>query len=93
MTNTLTLAAIGNFVQLIIADENKRGRVTSIFTTCFLGILPFGNLFFGGLADQVGVNNALLFGGACCLIGAAYFYKKLPEMKKIVHSVYLETGL
>ncbi|GJD19816.1 hypothetical protein RIVM261_047720 [Rivularia sp. IAM M-261] len=83
MTNTLTLAAIGNFVQLIITDENKRGRVTSIFTTCFLGILPFGNLFFGGLADKVGVNNALLFGGACCLIGATYFYKKLPEIKKL----------
>jgi MFS family permease len=93
MTNTLTLAAIGNFVQLIIADENKRGRVTSIFTTGFLGILPFGNLFFGGLAGKIGVSNSLLFGGVCCLIGAAYFYKKLPEMKKIVHPIYLEMGL
>jgi MFS family permease len=93
MTNTLALAAIGNFVQLIIVDENKRGRVTSIFTTGFLGILPFGNLFFGGLAGQIGVTNALLFGGICCLIGATYFYKKLPEMKKIVHPIYLEMGL
>ncbi|MDZ8056304.1 MAG: MFS transporter [Aulosira sp. ZfuVER01] len=93
MTNTLTLAAISNFVQLILVDENKRGRVTSIFTTGFLGILPFGNLFFGGLASQLGVNNALLFGGIFCLIGAFAFIKKLPEIRKIVSPIYVEMGL
>lgn len=93
MTNTLTLAAISNFVQLILVDETKRGRVTSIFTTGFLGILPFGNLFFGGLANKIGVNNALLFGGICCLIGASFFIKTLPLVKKITSQVYLEMNL
>lgn len=93
MTNTLTLAAISNFIQLILVDENKRGRVTSIFTTGFLGILPFGNLFFGGLASRIGVDNALLFGGICCLVGAYFFARKLPEMKKIVSPIYIEMGL
>jgi MFS family permease len=93
MTNTLTLAAISNFVQLILVDENKRGRVTSIFTTGFLGILPFGNLFFGGLASKIGVNNALLFGGICCLIGAYVFMQKLPKINNIVSSVYLENSV
>ncbi|MBD6619547.1 MFS transporter [Komarekiella sp. 'clone 1'] len=93
MNNTLTLAAISNFVQLILVDETKRGRVTSIFTTGFLGILPFGNLFFGGLASKIGVNNALLFGGICCLIGAYIFIRKLPKIKNIVSPLYLELGL
>ncbi|MBD2354788.1 MFS transporter [Tolypothrix sp. FACHB-123] len=93
MSNTLTLAGISNFIQLILVDENKRGRVTSILTTGFLGILPFGNLFFGGLANQIGVNNALLFGGICCLIGAFAFIKKLPQMRNIVSSIYVEMGL
>lgn len=93
MTNTLTLAAISNFVQLILVDENKRGRVTSLFTTGFLGILPFGNLFFGALANHIGVNNALLFGGISCLIGAYGFIRKLPEIKNIVSPIYLEMGL
>lgn len=84
MTNTMTLATISNFVQLILVDENKRGRVTSIFTTGFLGILPFGNLFFGALASKIGVNNALLFGGIFCLIGAYIFIKELPKVKNIV---------
>ncbi|MFS0516021.1 MFS transporter [Nostoc sp. UIC 10607] len=93
MTNTLTLAAISNFVQLILVDETKRGRVTSIFTTGFLGILPFGNLFFGGLASKIGVDNALLFGGICCLIGAIFFVKKLPNIKNLISQVYVELGL
>jgi MFS family permease len=93
MTNTLTLAAISNFVQIILIDENKRGRVTSIFTTGFLGILPFGNLFFGGLASKIGVNNALLIGGIFCLFGGFIFVKKLPKIEEIVSPIYAEIGL
>jgi MFS family permease len=93
MSNTLTLAAIANFVQSILPDENKRGRVTSIFTTGFLGILPFGNLFFGGLTNQIGVANAIFFGGVCCLLGAFYFSRQESKMRKILHSVYVKMGL
>ncbi|WP_414755372.1 MFS transporter [Anabaena sp. CCY 9910] len=88
MNNTLTLAALSNFMQLIITDENKRGRVTSIFTTGFLGILPIGNLFFGALASQVGVANALLFGGICCLIGGCIFARQISTIKRIVKPIY-----
>lgn len=93
MTNSLTLAAISNFIQLTLVDETKRGRVTSIFTTGFLGILPIGNLFFGGLAGQIGVANALLFGGVCCLIGALIFTRSLPKIHKIVQPIYEDMGL
>jgi MFS family permease len=93
MNTSLTLASISNFLQLIIVDENKRGRVTSIFTTGFLGVLPFGNLFFGGLADRIGVTNALLFGGACCIVGAYFFSRKLGTIKRIVHPIYVDMGI
>ncbi|MCC5670060.1 MFS transporter [Nostoc sp. CHAB 5784] len=93
MNNSLTLASINNFMQSIILDEDKRGRVTSIFTTGFLGILPFGNLFFGALAGYFGVTNALLFGGACCILGAYFFSIQLPQIRKIVHPIYAELGL
>ncbi|AFY31761.1 MFS transporter [Calothrix sp. PCC 7507] len=93
MTNSLTLAAISNFIQLTLVDENKRGRVTSIFTTGFLGILPIGNLFFGGLAGHFGVANALFFGGVGCLIGALMFARNLPKIHKIVQPIYEDMGL
>ncbi|WP_334723415.1 MFS transporter [Nostoc sp.] len=93
MNNTLTLASINNFMQSILLDENKRGRVTSLFTTGFLGILPFGNLFFGALAGHLGVTNALFFGGICCILGAYFFSRQLPQIRKIVHPIYAELGL
>ncbi|MBN3891741.1 MAG: MFS transporter [Nostoc sp. JL31] len=93
MNNTLTLASISNFMQSILIEEDKRGRVTSIFTTGFLGILPFGNLFFGALAGYFGVDNSLLFGGACCILGAYFFSRQLPKIRKIVHPIYAELGL
>ncbi|MCC5635346.1 MFS transporter [Nostoc sp. CHAB 5844] len=93
MTNTMTLASINNFVQLVLVEEDKRGRVTSIFTTGFLGILPFGNLFFGGLAGQIGVANSLLFGGICCTLGAYFFARQMPIIKKVVEPIYADMGL
>ncbi|MCL6750979.1 hypothetical protein KBT16_08300, partial [Nostoc sp. CCCryo 231-06] len=86
----LKVQQLSNFVQLILVDETKRGRVTSIFTTGFLGILPFSNLFFGGLASKIGVDNALFFGGICCLIGAIFFVKKLPNIKNLISKIYVE---
>ena len=93
LTNTLTLASISNFVQVILVEEDKRGRVTSIFMTTFLGILPFGNLFFGGLANYIGVANALLFGGVCCILGACFFARQISKIRTVVNPIYQEMGL
>jgi len=93
LTNTLTLASISNFLQVILVEEDKRGRVTSIFMTTFLGILPFGNLFFGGLAHYIGVANALLFGGICCIFGACFFARQISEIRTVVNPIYQEMGL
>ncbi|MBD2138412.1 MFS transporter [Anabaena sp. FACHB-1237] len=93
LTNTLTLAAINNFMQLILVEEDKRGRVTSIFMTTFVGILPLGNLFFGGLAHYIGVANALFFGGTCCVFGVYFFARKISNIRKVVKPIYEEMGL
>ncbi|ARV62996.1 MFS transporter [Nostocales cyanobacterium HT-58-2] len=93
LSMTLTLASISNFVQLVIVEEDKRGRLTSLFTMGFLGILPIGNLFFGGLANQIGVTNALVFGGTFCVIGSYFFARQLPTLRKIVYPIYEKMGL
>jgi hypothetical protein len=35
----------------------------------------------------------MLTGGLCCIIGSFVFYRKLPELKRIVRPVYVKMGL
>ena len=82
-----------NTILQTITEDDKRGRVMSFYTMAIMGTAPFGSLITGSLAKLVGTPLTLLIGGACCIAGAFFFYKKLPELKKIVHPVYVKMGL
>lgn len=49
------------FVQLNVPDE-KRGRIMGLYGIAFLGMMPLGSLFSGGLAHYVGVPKAISTG-------------------------------
>ena len=71
-----------------ISDDDKRGRVMSIYTMSIVGIAPFGSLLIGELAKSLGTTITILIGGAACIIGALIFLRKLPDLKKLVFPVY-----
>jgi MFS family permease len=76
-----------------ISDDDKRGRVMSFYTLAFMGTVPLGNLLSGSLSDLIGVQNTLLFGGVCCIIGAIIFAAKLPTIRKLVRPIYIRKEL
>ena len=43
-----------NMILQTIVDDDKRGRVMSLYTAAFLGIMPFGSLAAGPIADALG---------------------------------------
>jgi MFS family permease len=59
MTNLQTL------VQRIV-DDDKRGRVMSLFQVAWAGLIPFGGFAMGAVADSLGVVPTLVGAGACC---------------------------
>ncbi len=64
----LLLTAAANTLLQTLADEDKRGRVVSLYTMMVTGLAPVGGLLAGLLADRVGAALALrLAGGACVL--------------------------
>ena len=67
-----TLASCNTIVQGVV-DDNKRGRVMSIYGMAFLGVVPLGALTLGSLAEHMGPEAALVVGGCGCLMGAATF--------------------
>jgi MFS family permease len=74
-------ASINTILQTIV-DEDKRGRVMSIYTMCFVGTAPLGNLALGQLAQLIGTPATFFIAGSCCLIGGAIFLSRLNTWRR-----------
>jgi MFS family permease len=85
--------ASSNTVLQTIVEEDKRGRVMSFYTMAFMGMVPFGSLLAGGLANKIGAPNTVMMGGVACILGSAMFAKKLPSLRKIARPIYVEKGI
>lgn len=86
----MTQTAASNTILQTITDDDKRGRVMGFYSLAIMGTAPFGSLIAGGMAKVVGAPLTILFVGSATVIGAFFFLKELPELKKIVQPVYLK---
>ena len=86
------MAGCNTFLQTI-ADDDKRGRVMSLFVMSFMGLSPFGSLLYGAMADAVGAPATFLTGGVLCVIGAAIFAWKFSSVRAVVHEAYVKKGI
>src|SRR6185312_2107348 len=85
-------SAINTVLQTIV-DEDKRGRVMSLFAMAIFGSAPIGSLISGALADRLGAQNTILAGGVVVLIAAGVFLRALPDLWREVHAVYVRMGI
>ncbi len=85
--------AASNTVLQNIVDEDKRGRVMSFYTMAFMGTAPFGSLLAGSVAAKIGAPHTLLFGGLGCLLGALWFARTLPSLRRDVRPIYIRIGI
>ena len=90
---TILQISAGNIILQTIVDDDKRGRVMSLYTMSFLGMTPFGNLLGGTLGDRIGVTDTLIIAGILCILGSIYFSRQLPALKKIVTKSMSAKGL
>ncbi|MDB6067625.1 MAG: arabinose efflux permease family protein [Pedosphaera sp.] len=81
MGGVLLMASSNTLVQTLMEDD-KRGRVMSIFTMAFTGTMPIGNLVMGGVASRLGVRDALMASGIVCMLVVAIFYLRLPRLRQ-----------
>jgi MFS family permease len=85
--------ASSNTILHTIVDDDKRGRIMSLFVMAMMGTAPFGGLLAGVLAARLGAPNTLLIGGVCCILGAVMFARKIPAIKKVLRPVYVKLGI
>jgi MFS family permease len=86
-------AASSNTILQTITDDDKRGRVMSFYTMAVMGTAPFGSLLAGAMAKVIGTPWTMFSGGIATILGALFFLRKLPELKAIVHPVYVRMGI
>jgi predicted MFS family arabinose efflux permease len=74
----LTISAVSVAMQTLSSDE-MRGRVMSIYGTCFLGLPPVGALLAGELSRHIPTSQALaLMSGVCLLVFLGFFAFSRP---------------
>ncbi|MBD2253461.1 MFS transporter [Nostoc parmelioides] len=88
----LQIAASNTFLQTIV-EEDKRGRLMSLYTMSFLGMIPVGNLLGGALANRIGAPNTLIIDGIACIVGSILFQRELPALRKLMMPIYEQKGI
>lgn len=86
-------AAATNTILQTITDEDKRGRVMGFYAMSIMGTAPFGSLLAGSMAKIIGTPYTILGAGIACIIGSLFFFRKLPELRRVVRPVYVKLGI
>jgi MFS family permease len=85
--------ASSNTILQTMVDDDKRGRVMSLYVMAFMGMAPFGSLAGGSLAGRIGAPDTLILGGASCILGSFLFMKKLPSLREMGRPIYIRKGI
>jgi MFS family permease len=86
------MAASNTILQTIVDDE-KRGRVMSFYAMAFQGMAPFGSLIAGAMAARIGTPETLAASGAVCIVGAVWFWRQLPGIRRLLRPIYERLGI
>ena len=90
---SMALVASSNTILQTIVDDDKRGRIMSLFTMSFIGMAPFGSLIAGAITNRMGVRITFLIGGISCLAGGLLFARMLPKIRTHVRPIYVQKGI
>ncbi|NJD09472.1 MAG: MFS transporter [Gemmatimonadetes bacterium] len=85
--------ASSNTVLQTIVDDDKRGRVMSMFTMAFVGMAPIGSLLAGLVAERIGANATIGLGGLVSGAAGVFFALRLPLLRQHVRPIYERLGI
>lgn len=89
----MTLLVSCNTVLQTILDEEMRGRVLSLLTMAFMGMVPIGSLGVGAMAGIIGPRNTLLISCCSSLAAIAVFARQLPRIREEIRAIYVRMGI
>jgi MFS family permease len=78
----LVLNMTNILLQAHVTDE-MRGRVMSIYTLSFFGMMPVGSLLIGGIAEVTSEPITVALGALVCLVFAAWLWFRVPKLREL----------
>ena len=88
----LLLSSCNTILQTLVAPE-MRGRIMSLYTSGFTGMVPLGSLAAGFLATHIGVRAVIGLGGSFILGAALLLKARLPLLQEQARPVLIERGI
>ncbi len=77
-----TTTSINTLLQHL-ADDDKRGRVMGLFTVTWAGLIPFGGIWMGAVADAAGAPLAVAIGASVCAVVAAWVVVRQTRRREL----------
>jgi MFS family permease len=85
--------ASSNTVLQTIVDEDKRGRVMSLYTMAFMGTAPLGSLLAGFMAERVGPQPVVQIAGIGCVAASLVFATQFKTLRAMIRPIYRRMGI
>ena len=79
-SSVTAIALINTILQTKVPNEFM-GRVMGVYMLTFFGILPFGNLIAGSLAEALGISFTIMLSGIICGLFFAIINIIYPEIR------------
>ena len=89
---TTQMASSNTMLQTIV-DDDKRGRVMSLYTMAFLGVSPIGGLLDGYLAVHIGCIAIACGSGVLAIALAVNAGFRMPKLRQHARPIYIERGI
>ncbi len=76
-------------VQTLVADE-VRGRMMSIYTMCWFGLVPVGSFLAGALAESIGPEQVMSLCGVVSVVSGILYRRALPTFRLVFRQAGLD---
>lgn len=63
------------------SPDHMRGRIMSVYSLIFGGLIPFGSLYAGAIAKRFGPQYTFIISGGICFIGFLFLFARRKELK------------
>ncbi len=81
---TIVFNGIANTILQTSSHEHMQGRVLSVMTMVFMGVMPLGQLALGALGSVFDVDTVLFVGGVVVAGAALYAMLRVSSIRRLV---------